>query len=65
VNVLSVYPATGVPNDDGYLAAAEWQREIYQQTDPYAYMDQYSIAVDRPWHYSSPRQIRLGLQFNF
>ncbi|MEZ5146564.1 MAG: hypothetical protein R2759_05630 [Bacteroidales bacterium] len=32
-NVLGVYPATGVPDDDGYLAAAEWQREINEQLD--------------------------------
>jgi hypothetical protein len=64
-NVLAVYPATGVPDDDGYLAAAEWQTQINQQVDPQAYRDQYSIRIDDPANYSSPRQIRLGLQFNF
>lgn len=64
-NVLGVYAATGVPDDDGYLAAAEWQREINQQVDPQAYRDQYSVRIDTPGNYSYPRQIRLGLQFNF
>ena len=64
-NVLGVYPATGNPDDDGYLAAAEWQREINSQVDPQSYRDLYALRIDVPWHYSSPRQIRLGIQFNF
>lgn len=64
-NVLNVWAATGVPDDDGYLAAAEWQTQINQQIDVQAYRDQYSIRIDQPGNYSSPRLIRLGLQFNF
>ncbi|MCD4732122.1 MAG: hypothetical protein K8R74_16060 [Bacteroidales bacterium] len=64
-NILGVYAATGNPDDDGYLAAAEWQREINSQVDPQSYRDLYAVRIDVPWHYSSPRQIRLGIQFNF
>ncbi len=64
-NVLNVYPATGNPDDDGYLAAPEWQREINEQLDPQSFRDLYAIFVDRPWYYSSPRTIRLGVIFNF
>jgi hypothetical protein len=64
-NVLGVYAATGNPDDDGYLAAAEWQNDINNQVDPQAYRDLYSIRINTPGNYSSPRQIRLGLQFNF
>jgi hypothetical protein len=64
-NVINVYPATGNPDDDGYLAAPEWQREINEQLDPQSYRDLYSIFVDRPFNYSNPRTIRLGLIFNF
>jgi hypothetical protein len=64
-NVLGVYPATGVPDDDGYLAAAEWQREINSQADPQSYRDLYSLRIISPGNFSSPRQIRIGLQFNF
>ena len=64
-NVMQVYPATGNPDDDGYLAAPEWQREINEKLDPQAYRDMYAIFVDRPWHYSSPRTIHFGLIFNF
>lgn len=65
VNILNVYPATGVADDDGYLAAAEWQREISEQTDSESYRTLYAFALDRPWYYSSPRQIRIGVAFNF
>ena len=64
-NVLGVYAATGNPGDDGYLAAAEWQSEINQQIDPQSYRDLYAIRINTPGNYSLPRQVRLGLQFNF
>jgi outer membrane receptor protein involved in Fe transport len=64
-NVLNVYPATGNPNDDGYLAAPEWQRQIISQTNPQSFRELYSLFVDFPGNYSSPRQIRIGLIFNF
>ncbi len=64
-NVLRVYSATGNANDDGYLSAPEWQREINTQTDPVAFRELYEIFVNRPSNYSSPRQIRVGLMFNF
>jgi outer membrane receptor protein involved in Fe transport len=64
-NVLGVYAATGVPDDDGYLAAAEWQSEIENQTDPTSYRTLYALAIDSPFNYSSPRQIRIGVALNF
>ena len=64
-NIMGVYPATGNPDDDGYLAADEWQTQINQQLDPQAYRDLYTIALDQPGNYSLPRRIRFGLIFNF
>ncbi|MEZ5081899.1 MAG: hypothetical protein R2750_00340 [Bacteroidales bacterium] len=64
-NILQVWPATGVPDDDGYLAAAEWQREISDQTNEASYRNLYALRIDQPWWYSQPRQIRLGVMFNF
>ena len=64
-NVINVYPFTGNPDDDGYLSAPEWQRQINSQLDPQSFYDLYSIYVDSPFNYSMPRQIRLGLIFNF
>ncbi len=64
-NIINVYPYTGNPNDDGYLSAPEWQRQINNQLDPAAFRDLYGNFVDNPGNYSTPRQIRLGLMFNF
>ncbi len=64
-NVMNVYSFTGNPDDDGYLAAPEWQREINDQLDPESYRELYSIYVNRPGNYSAPRQIRVGVSFNF
>ncbi len=63
-NVMNVYPFTGNPDDDGYLAAAEWQSQISEQIDPQSFRDYYSIFVNNPGNYSSPRMIRLGIIFN-
>ena len=64
-NVTYVYPATGSAKDDGYLTAPEWQTVINQQVDPQAYRDLYTVQMQSPYNYSSPRTIRLGLMFNF
>ncbi len=63
--VTAVYPATGTANDDGYLSAPEWQNAINQQVDPESFRDLYSIQMNTPYNYSSPRTIRLGVMFNF
>ncbi|NVO20209.1 MAG: TonB-dependent receptor [Bacteroidetes bacterium] len=64
-NVQAVYAATGNPDDDGYLAAAEWQSEIQAWDDTQAFIDLYKIRVNNPYFYSSPRMIRLGIGINF
>jgi outer membrane receptor protein involved in Fe transport len=64
-NIINVYPYTGNPDDDGYLSAPEWQRQINDQIDPLAFRDLYGNFADNPSNYSTPRQIRLGLTLNF
>ncbi len=64
-NIINVYPYTGNADDDGYLTSPEWQRQINNQVDPTSFRELYSIFVDSPSNYSTPRQIRLGLTFNF
>jgi outer membrane receptor protein involved in Fe transport len=64
-NVTVVYPATGSATDDGYLAAPEWQTQINNQINPDSYRDLYSVWIQNPYNFSSPRQIRLGLMFTF
>lgn len=63
-NVMGVYRATGNPDDDGYLSAAEFQTQISEQRDAQAYRDMYSIAVNNPYNYSLPRRIRIGVMIS-
>lgn len=64
-NIKNVYPATGSPDDDGYLYAPEWQSNINSSIDPQAYRDLYALRMNSPFNFSRPRQIRLGVIFNF
>ena len=64
-NVLNAYRATGNPEDDGFLLAAQSQPAIQTQTDEQSFRDLYSVKVNRPTNFSLPRRIRLGLMVNF
>jgi hypothetical protein len=64
-NIMGVYAATGNPDDDGYLAAAEYQSQINAQLDSQSYRDMYSISVNSPYNYTSPRMIRIGVGISF
>jgi hypothetical protein len=64
-NIMGVYAATGNPDDDGYLAAAEYQSQIKSQLDSQSFIDMYSVSVNNPYNYSSPRMIRIGLGISF
>ena len=64
-NINSVYRFTGVSDDDGYLAAAQYQPLINSQNDPNAFRNYYSMFVDNPFNLGLPRTVRLGLKFDF
>jgi hypothetical protein len=64
-NIISVYKATGNPDDDGYLTSAEAQEDIANKTDPDAFVDLYRVNINDPSNYSRPRVIRLGLVLDF
>ncbi|WP_107038536.1 carboxypeptidase regulatory-like domain-containing protein [Brumimicrobium mesophilum] len=64
-NVINVYRATGNVDDDGYLAAAQWQSTIQNQLDEQSYRDLYSMYMNNPYNISQPRTIRLGVKFDF
>lgn len=64
-NILSVYRATGNPDDDGYLNSAEYQDVINSQNDPDAFRNYYSMAVNSPYNYSLPRRIIFGVSLSF
>jgi hypothetical protein len=64
-NVVNVYRATGNWNDDGYLAASQFQQSIQNQYDEKSFRDYYTMKVQNAFNISSPRTIRLGLRFDF
>ena len=64
-NILNVYPATGDPDDDGYLTSAKYQTEIRGQLDTEAFIQMYQIYVNNGGNYATPRQIKIGASFNF
>jgi hypothetical protein len=64
-NVVNVYRATGNWNDDGYLAAAQFQQSIQNQYDEKSFRDYYTMKVQNAFNISAPRNIRLGVRFDF
>jgi outer membrane receptor for ferrienterochelin and colicin len=64
-NINSVYRFTGVSEDDGYLAAAQYQPLINSQNDPNAFRNYYGMYVNNPFNLGVPRTIRLGVKFDF
>ena len=64
-NIINVYRFTGTPEDDGYLIAPEYQSGINAQLDAQSFRDFYTVSVQNPYNYATPRRIRLGLVFNF
>lgn len=68
-NVLGVYPVTGSPTDDGYLATAEGQsilRGIEEQGKSLdAYLASYSWVLLNPGRYTLPRRMYVGASLAF
>ena len=66
--VASVYPATGLPDDDGYLTssqAADYLNNIGNDGAVQSYMDLYKISMNDPGNFRLPRVIRVGAIYNF
>ena len=69
-NVINVHSYTGSPKDDGYLASNFGVNEIngkYAQSAAYGqgFTTLYNAKLADGRYYSTPRQIRIGLQFDF
>lgn len=64
-NINSVYTYTGNPDDDGYLYAPSNQASIEDQLDTQAFIEQYTIKMNKPSNFSLPRRMRIGVSFNF
>ena len=64
-NILNVYSFTGNPEDDGFLTSSQAQAQLALANSAVAFTDMYNIRMNNPGNYSLPRQIRLGLLFEF
>jgi hypothetical protein len=64
-NVVAVYPYTGSPSDDGYLASPRGQQSIAAATNAQSLVDLYNVRMANPGFYSLPRLTRLGARFIF
>jgi len=64
-NIISVYRATGNPDDDGYLTSSAAQNAIDAKNDAEAFRYLYSLAVNNPSNYSLPRMWRAGISLQF
>ncbi|WP_317899968.1 TonB-dependent receptor [Aurantibacillus circumpalustris] len=64
-NVINVYHYTGASDDDGYLQSTQGQNALSITNSAAAFSDMYSIRMNAPNNYSLPRQIRIGVLFEF
>ncbi len=64
-NIFGVHRSTGNPDDDGFLAAAEFQPFIQNQLDEESYRDLYQAKLLNDDFYAVQRRFRLGLLVNF
>ncbi|MDY5969474.1 MAG: TonB-dependent receptor [Bacteroidales bacterium] len=65
-NILSVFPATGNPDDNGYLSDPETQASIDASLDPQSYRDMYRIMLNNNYYYyNAPRLVKLGVSYSF
>jgi len=68
-NIISVYPATGSPEDDGFLASSDGVARVRNLGDSgrntEAFLAAYSWALANPDFYTLPRRIFLGAIVEF
>jgi len=68
-NIIAVYPATGSPSDDGYLASSRGldslESTLQSGRSTEAYLASYQWRMLNPGFYSLPRRMYVGLVFNF
>ena len=64
-NVLNVYQFTGEPDDDGFLTSAQAQSALAITNSAASFNDLYRIRMNAAGNFSTPRQIRIGLLFEF
>ena len=63
-NFQGIYEATGAPDDNGWLATAEGQSWVANNGGAPAEA-LYRAFINHPYSWGTPRQIRLGMRFDF
>jgi hypothetical protein len=63
--LYKVYRYTGKPDDNGYLTAAETQKQISEALSEESYRYLYANYFNDPRNYELPRRTTLGLSFSF
>jgi len=64
-NVLKVYAATGLPDDDGYQIDPAFQSGLQRIEDPDAYLMLYKLYLNNPENFDSGRIGRLSVSLRF
>lgn len=64
-NILNVYSYTGNADDDGYLTSTQAQAALALANSAAAFSSLYNLRVNASSNYSLPRQIRIGVLFEF
>jgi hypothetical protein len=62
-NVFGVWPATGLPDDDGYLSTEGGQE--FLEYGPPATASLHRHRTRHSEHFGLPRQMRLGVRLDF
>lgn len=64
-NVMTLYPTTGSPTDDGFLTTTGSSGPGFAASQPASYEMLYNLRMNNPRNISIPRRIFLGLSFAF
>jgi outer membrane receptor protein involved in Fe transport len=64
-NVIGVFRATGLADEDGFRSTGEGRDFVNNQEIPANAGYLYGVRVHDPTNYGIPRQVRLGLRVNF
>ncbi|MCB0733072.1 MAG: TonB-dependent receptor [Flavobacteriales bacterium] len=63
--VEGVYGYTGLPDDDGYLNSPQGQQYLSEQISQQSFRDLYSIKMNNPGNFATPRRARIGVRMSF
>ena len=65
-NVIGVYPYTGLPDDDGFLASPQGQQQLNTAfIYPNSFQEVYNTRIQSPFNLGNPRRIFVGFTMNF